>query len=346
MKHTAVSTLLIASLAGCTDKSDAEYRAEVMAALYDTVHVDVVNLVQAAHDLQAASPSHAWDPTGDELAIVAMQNAWTHMRISYEHIEGAVAALFPDTDTALDARYDEALAALGPAGDPDLFDGFGVIGMHGIERILYAPVIRPEVTARERLLSGYQAAAYPATDSAAIEFKTGLVQRAIDDALELRKQWQPTAIELGATFRGLIDLMQQQNTKLDLAATGEEESRYANITLLDLRNNLGGTLATYAVFRDWIRSKSAGAQSDVALEHKLDDLAALYAVPPGDALPAAPPDWCASAPTPANLATPFGGLWQSVHDTVDPERDGSVVFEMTQIAALLGFDGSAVSANQ
>ena len=39
----------------------------------------------------------------------------------------------------------------------------------------------------------------------------------------------------------------------------------------------------------------------------------------------------------ADLATPFGMLWQKVHDEVDPAREGSIVFEMNDVAILLGF---------
>ena len=42
-------------------------------------------------------------------------------------------------------------------------------------------------------------------------------------------------------------------------------------------------------------------------------------------------------PSAADLATPFGMLWQQVHEAVDPTRDGSVVFEMNAVAVLLGF---------
>jgi hypothetical protein len=42
-------------------------------------------------------------------------------------------------------------------------------------------------------------------------------------------------------------------------------------------------------------------------------------------------------PTAADLATPFGTLWASVHQAVDPTTQGSVVFEMNAVAVELGF---------
>jgi iron uptake system component EfeO len=68
--------------------------------------------------------------TGDELA--AMKTAWRKTRVAYEHIEGALAPIFPDVDFAIDARYDDYLSELGPTADADPFDGEGVTGMHGI----------------------------------------------------------------------------------------------------------------------------------------------------------------------------------------------------------------------
>jgi iron uptake system component EfeO len=332
-----IVALLLTSLAACADKSDADYRAEIVASIHASIGADLAELVQAARDLQAASPSCAWQPVADAGAITAMQEAWKRTRIAYEHVEGAIVALFPGTDTTLDARYESLLARLGAVGDQDLFDGTGVTGMHGIERILYAPGIRPEVIAFERTLPGYRAAAYPATDDEAIEFKTVLVQLLIDKASALGKQWQPAAIDLGAAYRGLVGLMNEQKDKISLGATGAEESRYANLTLFDLRNNLDGTQQVYSLFRDWVRSKATGVRSDAMIQDRFGELATLYATTASDALPAAPDDWVSDQPTPANLATPFGRMWKIVHDSVDPGSDGSVVSEMNRIATLLGF---------
>jgi len=266
-----------------------------------------------------------------------MQDAWKRTRVAYEHVEGATAPIFGDLDISMDARYDDFLAMLAPDGDQNLFDATGATGMHAIERILYAPTIRPVVIAYELTLTGDKAASYPTTDAEAMAFKTQLVQKLIDDASSLHDQWQPAAIDIDAAYQGLVGLMNEQKEKVNLAATGQEESRYANITLFDLRNNLDGTQKIYEVFRAWIQSKSGGADPDAMIESRFTALTSLYTSTPGDALPVAPADWSSDQPTPANLATPFGALWQTVHEAVDPSTDGSVVFEMNKIAALLGF---------
>jgi len=67
------------------------------------------------------------------------------------------------------------------------------------------------------------------------------------------------------------------------------------------------------------------------------DLQTDYNAVVGDAIPVPPTDWSSDNPTPADLATPFGRLWASVHAAVDPTTAGSVVFEMNTVATLLGF---------
>jgi len=340
MKTIATLATLAATLvlAACSDspRTDADYRAEVVAGMHDSIGGDLADLVQAARDLQAAAPTHAWDPNADASAITAMRVAWMKTRIAYEHVEGATAPIFGDLDVTLDARYDDFLAKL-PGGDDNLFDGTGVTGMHAIERILYAHDIRPEVVQFESSLPGYVAAAYPATTDEATAFKTQLAQKLIDDSVSLHDQWQPAAIDIGAAFQGLIGLMNEQKEKVNLAASGEEESRYANLTLFDLRNNLDGTRTAYALFRPWIQAHPSGGTIDTMIQDRFGELDALYTGLPGDALPAVPGDWSADQPTAANLGTPFGMLWQTVRQDVDPTQSGSVVFEMNQVATMLGF---------
>jgi iron uptake system component EfeO len=338
MKTIAILAAALPALAACSDspKTDAEFKADVVASMHDSIGADLADLVQAARDLQAAAPTHAWDPVADSAAITAMRVAWLRSRIAYEHVEGATAPIFGNLDVSMDARYDDFLASL-PTGDPDLFDGTGVTGMHAIERILYAHDIRSEVIDFESPLPGYVAAAYPATTGQATAFKTQLAQKLVDDAISLHDQWQPAAIDIGAAFQGLIGLMNEQKEKVNLAASGEEESRYANLTLFDLRNNLDGTARAYALFQLWIRSRPTGNDIDAKIEAGFAELDQLYASLPGDALPAVPDDWSADAPTPTNLATSFGKLWQTVHQDVDPTLSGSVVFEMNQVATMLGF---------
>jgi iron uptake system component EfeO len=331
MRKLFVIPFLVAAC-GDDDKQSTDFSAEVTTAMHTSLATELAELSASARALRDAAPTHVW--TAPE--ITAMKDAWRKTRVAYEHIEGAIAPLFPDVDFVIDARYDDYLAELAPAGDTNSFDGQGVTGMHGIERILFSADIRPEVVAFESTLPGYRAAAVPATDAEAMAFKTGIAQRLVDDCEELARQWQPAAIDVGAAFLGLVGLMNEQKEKVDLAATGEEESRYANITLFDLRNNREGTARVYEVFRAWIQSKEGGPASDSAIAAKLNALRDLYANG-GDALPAVPATWSSDMPSATDLATPFGMLWKKVHDEVDPAADDSIVAHMNRVAILLGF---------
>ena len=209
--------------------------------------------------------------------------------------------------------------------------------MHAIERILYAPTVRAEVIAFESALPGYAAPTWPRTAAEARAFKTDLCQRLIDDVDALDARWQPATIDLAAAYQGLVGLMNEQGEKVNLASTGEEESRYADVTLFDLRNNLAGTARIYAGFRGWLRSRPGGGAADDAITGELAALAARYDATPGASLPPAPTDWSSDAPTPANLATAFGQLWQTVHAAIDPAAAGSIVHDLNAAARLLGF---------
>jgi iron uptake system component EfeO len=336
--HSAlVACAALAGVAGCIDKTDADFRAEVAASMHTAMTQNLADMVQAARELQAAAPTRGWNVVTDAPAINKMRDAWRRVRVAWEQVEGAVAPMFDDQNVTMDSRYEAFLLARGSHGDPYLFDANGVIGMHAIERILFAPVTRSEVVAFETGLPGYKQAAYPATDNEAIAFKTQLVQRLIDDASLIASSWKPEDVNIAAAYQGMVDLMDEQQEKVMLAASGAEESRYSNITLVDLRNNLAGTQQAYDLFREWIHSKSA-ASSDQQIQDQFSSLKNVYALTPGESLPAVPPGWDPSNPTPDS---DFGKLWQQVHNSVDPESRGSVVFEMKRIAELLGFTATA-----
>jgi iron uptake system component EfeO len=337
----ACGVALSCVLAGCAEKTDLEFRTELVSSIHASIDADLASLVAATRNIQAAAPSHAWT-SRDAAAIEDMRDGWKRMRAAFERVEGAISPLFIDLDDRIDGRYDAYLAKLGAAGDANPFDDAGVIGMHAVERILYAPVMRTEVLDFESALPGYRAAAFPATDADAIAFKSQLIERLVEDVTDLHAQWTPAAIELGPAYDGLVGLMTEQQSKLDLAATGEEESRYANVTLFDLRNNLDGTSKIYDLFRDWIQSKPTGGAADDEILRELRELETVYATAAeGDALPIAPASWVPGHPSDADLATPFGVLWQSVHDSVDPDVPGSMVGRMNHVAALLGLPALA-----
>lgn len=216
------AALALAALACSSEKTDADYRSDVVSGMRGGLVADLAALVSASKALQAAAPTPAgrgWDATQDAAAIAGMKSAWMDCRTAYEHVEGATAPIFPDVDATIDSRYEDFLAAL-PGGDADPFDGEGVTGMHAVERILYADVTPARVVQYESTLPGNRPAAFPATDSQASAFKTGLMQKQIDDAQTLHDQWEAaTNYDLDAAFSGLISLMDEQHEKVDKAST-------------------------------------------------------------------------------------------------------------------------------
>jgi iron uptake system component EfeO len=339
-----VVTLALA-LAACSDgatvKTDADYQKEIAEGMQASIAGEIDGWLSASKTLCEAAPTPAgrgWDAKLDADAIVSMKAAWRTARLHYEHIEGAVAPLFPELDAATDARYDDFLGELGDAGDPDLFDDQGVTGMHAIERILYADAIPAEVVSFEAPLPGYRKAAFPTTEAEASSFKGKLCARLVADVITLQSQWKPAKLDIGAAFQGLIALMNEQHEKVNKAATGQEESRYSRMTLADIHANLAGTETIYALFQPWIVSKPKGGASDEGITKGFAALQVAYDANPGDTIPRPPATWSAE-PSAEDLATPFGKLFQAVTVAVDPARNGSIVFEMNEAAGVMGLPG-------
>jgi iron uptake system component EfeO len=319
-------------------KSDAQYEDQLGKAMHDALLDDVGALHDAAVALQKAAPEpsgRGWDADEDEAALGAMKAAWLDARAAYERTEGAIAPLFPDIDSEIDARYDDFLTTL-PGGDDDLFDDQGVTGMHAIERILYSKTTPENVIEFEATLPGYKAAAFPATEDEAHEFKTKLAQKLADDTQTLKSYWSSQTLDLDGAYVGLIDLMVEQREKVSKAATEEEESRYSQRTMADIRDNLAGTRKVYDLFKVWLETKKNGKHIEGSVESGFDDLNDTYSMVNGDAIPQPPDDWSGEKPTDANLATPFGKLYAAVNAAVNPNKDGSIVDGMTKTAQAVG----------
>jgi iron uptake system component EfeO len=162
-----VTLSLSTVLGGCGKADDDAQRARVEKEMKQWLVVKIRDFHAAARDLQKAAPvtpGRGWDKQADAEAIQAMKDAWGRAREAYELVEGAVAPLFPESDTATDARYDDFLTTLGAAGDPRPFDAEGIVGVHAIERILWADSIPAATVEFEKGLPGYRPAAFPATE--------------------------------------------------------------------------------------------------------------------------------------------------------------------------------------
>ena len=176
----------------------------------------------------------------------------------------------------------------------------------------------------------------PATEAEATEFKTKLLARLVTDTQTLKDQWTPQIMDINGSYGGLVALMNEQREKVAKAASQEEESRYSQRTMKDIRDNLAGTQEIYALFEPWLKSKSGGAAIDTAVLGGFTKLGNDYATVQGDGVPEPPSTWSSESPSAADLQTPFGQLFESVNSAVDPNQKGSVVDEMNKAAVALG----------
>jgi iron uptake system component EfeO len=345
LRHYALASVVLLTC-GCSSSSgnggDKAFEQQVVTDMHDTLLSDVSELHQAAADLASAAPTpsgRGWDADLDKDAIAAMTAAWIRARSAYERTEGALAPLFPDIDFEIDARYDDFLAdptILKAGGDQDLFDDQGVTGMHAIERILFVKTTPERIVTVESQIPGYKAAAWPSTEVEAGEFKTKLAAKLVTDTQTLEGQWQPSRIDLEGAYGGLVALMNEQREKVNKAASDEEESRYSQRTMADIRDNLAGTKKVYSLFEKWVASKANGATINTTVRGGFDGLDTDYGEVTGDAIPEPPATWSSENPSAADLETPFGKLFSSVHEAVDPNRKGSVVDSMNQAASVIG----------
>ncbi|MEZ4337025.1 MAG: imelysin family protein [Sandaracinaceae bacterium] len=327
-----LSILLALLLVSCADDPETA----TTLAVKDYVDAELDALYQGALDLQAAAPTpdaDGWNATDDAAALAAMRAAWLRTRVAYEHVEGAIAILFPHIDVAIDQRYDGFVEA---TPDMDPFDRTGVTGMHAVERILWAGEHPPEVVAFESSILGYEEARFPATEAEARAFRDELLQRLIDDIGTMRDQFAPLALDPAAAFRGVIGSMIEQHEKVRLAATGEDESRYSQLTLADMRANLAGGRSIYGLFRDWVRGAEGGEALDARVVAGLDRVDAAYAAIDGDSLPPVPDGWNPDDPSAEDLATPYGQLFTLVSEEADPAIAGSLVADMNAAARAIG----------
>lgn len=329
---------LLVTLGGETARLPPERRVTLEVKAY--LESEMAALERAARELRAAAPApdaDGWSARADADAVRRMRAAWGRMRDAYEHIEAGVTVLFPETDVAIDARY-EGFAEHGRDDDP--FDGDGVTGMHAVERILWADEVPPAVVAFERSLregTVYVAPSYPADARQAAAFRDGLLRRLVDDVAGMRRAFVPLALDPAAAYRGVVSSMREQHEKVDLAATAEEESRYARRTLADMRANLDGGRALFAHFHPWLQQSGHGATA-AAIDARLARIQARYAALPGDALPPVPPGWDPDHPTEAQRATTYGELHAFLGAESDPDRAGSLADLMVRAGQALGIE--------
>jgi iron uptake system component EfeO len=343
MSRIALSLTLV--IAACSPSSttpdpapgnggDPSTRALLGVKSYIASNLD--QLQAASRELQAAAPvpdADGWNATADAAAVTSMKASWRKARKAYEHVEGAIAVLFGELDESTDQRYDAFVESV---KDDNLFDDMIVTGIHAIERILWVDSTPAAVITFERGLPNYVAAAYPATLQQASDFKTKLCARLIADVQLMIDGFKPVALDPAAAYRGVIGSLAEQREKITKAETGEEESRYANETLADMRSNVEGGQATQTAFHGWLISKSGGAELDGRITAGLQRITDAYNATTDAGLPPLPTTWNAAMPTPTDLATPFGKIYGVLETESDETNPGSLVSAMNRAAETMG----------
>jgi len=338
-RNLAIVALLWCAFAStaCGKADEDAERARVERDMKAWLGQQLSEFKSAADEMQRAAPAprgRGWTAEQDAQAIELTKAGWRRARVAYELVEGAVAPLFPESDTATDARYDDFLTVLGSVGDPEPFDDRGVVGMHAIERVLWADRIPKATVEFENGIPGYRAARFPSTEAEARELKEKLIGKLLTDIGQLQTQLSPVQLDIAFAFRGLIDLTNEQLEKVDRAATGREESRYAQTTMRDLRANLDGCVAAYRIFRPWLLNRGK-AELDARVQAGFERLKQSYDSVPGDAIPRPPALWSSLEPRREHLETPFGKLFTVVRRETDDKHPGSLSYSLMSVADAL-----------
>jgi iron uptake system component EfeO len=334
--NIVLTALVAAGGVGCGDPTPVDPQKQALTNVKTFITGQMTELADASARLQAAAPApdaDGWNAVSDAAALATMKTEWKRARVSYEHIEGAIAVLFGEIDYSTDQRYDAFLTDNGP--DANLFDDQNVTGVHAIERILWSNQVPARALAFEEALTGFTPPAFPATMQQASDFKSKLCGRLVADVQSMRDQFGPLVLDSSAAFRGVIGSLGEQLEKAELAADGAEESRYAAFTLADMRANVDAGVATFQAFRPWLRA-NGGDQQIAEIEGAFGRVKAAYAALSGDALPPIPETWDAAQPSASDLQTPFGMLWTVLHHEADPDIDGTLVSSMNDAAEAMG----------
>lgn len=332
------TALLALAVAGCGKGDEEAQQARVKREMKQWLTLNVRNFRLAAEDLQKAAPvatGRGWSKTDDAAALAAMKEAWGRARDAYELVEGAVAPLFPESDTATDARYDDFMLTLGASGDKQPFDAEGVVGVHAIERILWSDAIPSETLEFEQGLPGYAPARFPESEAEARDFREKLAAKLVSDIKQLEQELAPLELDMAFAFRGLIDLTAEQLEKVDRASTGREESRYAQSTMRDLRANREGCLQAYNIFRPWLLARGR-SDLDERARAGFERLKATYDAVPGIAIPRPPQEWSSLQPKAEHASTPFGQLFKVVSHETDEKQQTSLAATLMSVADALG----------
>jgi len=148
----------------------------------------------------------------------------------------------------------------------------------------------------------------------------------VDDTAMMLQKFEPLALDSTTAYGGVLGSMREQIEKISLAALGEDESRYAQHTLADMRANLDGGFATLQAFQPMFEAKGDDALKIYdSIEKSFMSVQDYYDKTSGDSLPAVPATWNPDAPSVADLKSKYGQLYTFVHTETDEANDKSLV---------------------
>ena len=254
---------------------------------------------------------------------------WREARVHYERIEGAIAVLFPETDADVDGRYEHVVEL---REDRDALDGEGFIGMHAIERVLFADTIPEPVRAFEGALVHHAPAVLLAPADEA-RLREGLCARLVRDLSAMEAALDPVALDPETAWRGVLGSIEEQAEKVRLGTTGQSESRYAQHTLADMRANLEGGRAVLEAFATELEGLPDGPERLRRLREGFARLEEAYRAHPGDDLPEPPPGFDPDHPSEDSA---YGRLFVLLARESDPSAEGALANEVREAGRAMG----------
>lgn len=262
-------------------------------------------------------------------SLDARRVRWREARVHYERIEGAIAVLFPETDADVDGRYEHVVEL---REDRDALDGEGFIGMHAIERVLFADTTPEAVRSFEGALVHHTPAVLLAPGDEA-RLRAGLCARLVRDLSAMEAALDPVALDPETAWRGVLGSIEEQAEKVRLGTTGQSESRYAQHTLADMRANLEGGRAVLEAFATELEALPDGPERLRRLREGFARLDEAYRAHPGDDLPEPPPGFDPDHPS---TDSEYGRLFVLLAHESDPDAGGALAHEVREAGLAMG----------
>ncbi|MFT5434795.1 MAG: hypothetical protein ACI9OJ_005509, partial [Myxococcota bacterium] len=300
---TSVAALFTAS---CSASEEPEQiptsRTTLTLALHAEVGERLADFEGALANLEAAVPppdADGWSDSTEAAAVLTMREHWRQARVAYQKIWPFVAVLHPAEEAELDLLLDVYL------NEPS--DEF--VGMHAIERILWADAIDAAVLATEDLLDGAPKARFPNDAASARYFRDDLVGGARSAAKRMATRHQSEGLGPELALIGMAKMTEKLLKKL-APPLGLYESRYSRHTAAELLANIDGLESAWRVLEP-LGDTAATSAVNAGLGRLRTILAGV------EHLPTVPENWNPSIVEPPVGVGDYQGLWTALRAEVD-----------------------------